>query len=183
MDQQLLMSLLAARNGGVLPNGDDGAIDLAALDPQALLARMSQDNPAMAAILQMMEAQKTAAAREPVVLEGEAVDITASELAQISAQLDAAQAEVRLLRERCDTVAAALGACGLCWGQDSSCRACRGQGGPGHCIPDKELFYEFVVPAVRLMHASRQRANNVATLSSVTNGAQRADATPMHFTS
>jgi hypothetical protein len=175
MDQQLLMSLLAARNGGALPTGPDGAIDPAALDPNAMLQRMGQDNPTVAAILQMMEAQKAAAAaREPAVYEGSVVDVTAQEIEEITAQLEAALTEVKLLRERCDTLAAALGACGLCWGQDLGCRACRGQGAPGRSIPDEQLFCDFVVPAVRLMHASRQRSNNVAP---------RADSTPMHLTS
>jgi hypothetical protein len=167
MDQQILMSLLAARNGGALPAGMD--------DPTATLQQLAQDNPTVAAILQMREAQKAAAAaREPAVLEGSAVDVTAQEIEEISTQLEAALTEVKLLRERCDTLAAALGACGLCWGQDLGCRACRGQGAPGRSIPDEQLFYEFVVPAVRLMHASRQRSNNVAP---------RADSTPMHLTS
>ena len=184
MDQQLLMSLLAMRNGGALPTGADGAIDPSACDPNAMLARMGQGNPTVAAILQMMEARKAAeAAREPVVIEGAVVDVTAAELAEISAQLEAAQAEVRILRARCDTVAAALGACGLCWGQDVSCRACRGHGAPGRSIPDEELFREFVVPAVRLMHASRQRSNNVASRADGTTGAPREDSTPMRFTS
>jgi hypothetical protein len=167
MDQQLLMNLLAARNGGALPTGMD--------DPNAMLQSLAQENPTVAAILQMMEAQKAAAAaREPAVYEGSAMDVTAQEIAGISAQLEAALTEIKLLRERCDTLAAALGACGLCWGQDLSCRACRGQGAPGRSIPDEQLFCEFVVPAVRLMHASRQRSNNVAP---------RADSTPMHLTS
>jgi hypothetical protein len=159
MDQQLLMSLLAARNGGVMPDGAE--------DPQAMLARMAQDNPTVATLLQMMEAQKAAAAaREPLVIEADVEAPTESssdaQLAELAARLDETQAEVRELRERCDTVAAALGACGICWGQDPSCRACRGQGAPGRAIPDKQLFCEFVLPAVRLVHASRQRSNQAS---------------------
>lgn len=160
MDAQMLMTLLAARNGGVMPEGME--------DPQAMLARMAQDNPTVATLLQMMEAQKAAAAaREPLLIEGE-TETAATEspadaqLAELAARLDETQAEVRELRERCDTVAAALGACGICWGQDLSCRACRGQGAPGRAIPDKQLFCEFVMPAVRLVHASRQRSNQAS---------------------
>jgi hypothetical protein len=183
MDPQLLMSLLAMRNGGALPTGADGAIDPSTCDPNALLARMGQENPTVAAILQMMETQKAAAAaREPVVIEGAVVDVTAAELAEITAQLEAARAEVNILRARCDTIAAALGACGLCWGEDVSCRACRGHGAPGRSIPDEELFREFVLPAVRLMHASRQRSNK-ASRADGTTGAPREGSTPMRFTS
>jgi hypothetical protein len=151
MDARLLMNLLTARNGGALPEGAE--------DPQAALARMAHDNPAVATLLQMMEAQKlSAAAREPVVIEGAAEPPAEAQLADLTAQLQESQAELRLLRERCDTVAAALGACGLCWGEDHSCRACRGQGAPGRAIPDEQLFCEIVVPAVRLVHANRQRS-------------------------
>ena len=87
MDPQLLMSLLAMRNGGALPTGADGAIDPSTCDPNAMLAQMGQENPTVAAILQMMEARKAAAAaREPVVIEGSVVDVTAAELAEISAR-------------------------------------------------------------------------------------------------
>jgi len=175
MDPQLLMSLLAARNGGALPEGAE--------DPQAMLARMAQENPTVATMLKMMEAQKAASAREPLVIEADATDAADSQFAELSTRLEEAQAEVRLLRERCDTVAAALGACGICWGHDSSCRACRGQGAPGRAIPDEQLFCEFVVPAVRLMHASRQRSNHVANLAAVPNGASRADSTSQRLTS
>jgi hypothetical protein len=172
MDPQVLMSLLAARNGGALPSGME--------DPQVALARMAQNNPTVAALLQMMEAQKGAAvAHEPIVVEGTAVDVTDNEIGALHAQLEAAYAEVKLLRDRCDTLAAALGACGVCWGQDFSCRACRGHGAPGRMIPDQELFSEFVVPAVRLMHASRQRSNNVGSFTRPS--AVKTDSTPMQL--
>jgi len=169
MDQSMLMSLLAARNGGALPTGPDGAVDFSAINPRDMMQKLSAGNPTVAAIMQMMEAQKAAAAaREPVVVEGVVEDVTTPDLDDLAVQLEVARAEVKLLRERCDTVAAALGACGLCWGQDQSCRACRGHGAPGHCIPDEELFCELVVPAVRLIHASRKRSNNVASIADST---------------
>lgn len=184
MNPQLLMSLLAMRNGGTLPIGADGTIDPSTCDPDAMLAQMGKDNPSVAAILKMMEAQKAAAAtREPVLIEGAVAGVSAEDLTEMSAQLEVVRAEVNTLRARCDAVAAALGACALCWGEDASCRACRGHGAPGHCIPDQELFCEFVVPAVRLMHASRQRSNNVGSRASGTTGTAREDTTPMHFTS
>lgn len=59
--------------------------------------------------------------------------------------------ELRDLRERNDSLAAALGACYLCWGEDSTCSHCRGRGRPGYVTPDKELFIEWVAPAVRTL--------------------------------
>ena len=174
MDPQLLMSMLASRNGGAVPAGADGKVDPAAVD--AYLREAARGNPTVATILQMMEAQKAAAAaREPIVVEGAVEDVTPREILELSAQLEAALLEVKLLRERSDTVAAALGACGICWGEDSACRACRGHGAPGRSIPDEQLFCEYVVPAVRLMHASRQRSNNVASLDRQSNGVPGAE--------
>ena len=185
MDQTMLMSLLAARRGIALPTTPDGSIDPAALDSAALMQRLGQDNPQLAPLLQMMAAQKAnAAGRDPMIIDSIAieVDTVADELAALAAQLEAAHSEVKLLRERCDTIAAALGACALCWGHEPACRACRGLGLPGRSLPDEALFIEFVMPAVRLVRASQQRSQDVAALAPVTYGAARTDATPKRFT-
>ena len=184
MDPSLLMTLLAARNGAALPTTPDGALDPAALDPAQLMQRLGQENPALASIMQMMAAQKeSSAAREPVVLEGSAADMAAEELVALGAQLECAQTEIKLLREKCDTLAAALGACALCWGHDPGCRACRGHGSPGRSLPDDDLFAEYVLPAVRLVHGSRQRSHKVAALVPVTNGGSSTESTPNRLTS
>lgn len=47
-----------------------------------------------------------------------------------------------------DTLAAALGACYLCWGEDSDCEFCGGAGRPGWSEPDAELFASYVAPAL-----------------------------------
>lgn len=185
MDQTMLMSLLAARCGIALPTTADGCIDPAAVDSAALMQRLGQDNPRLAPLLQMIAQKANAVARDPVIVDSTAieVDAIADEQAALAAQLDAAYSEVKLLRERCDTIAAALGACALCWGHDSACRACRGHGLPGRSLPDEALFFEYVMPAVRLVCASRQRSQNVAALASVTHGAPRTDATASRLTS
>lgn len=58
-------------------------------------------------------------------------------------------AELEELRERNDTLASALGACYLCWGEDFECEVCHGRGQPGSLLPDRTLFSELVAPAVR----------------------------------
>ncbi len=63
-------------------------------------------------------------------------------------QVSEALAELALLRERAQELAAALGACPDCWGQDGRCRMCRGQGRPGAVMPDLERFRALVAPAV-----------------------------------
>jgi len=185
MDQAMLVSLLAARCGMTLPTAD-GSVDAAALDPAAMMQRLGQDNPQLAAILQMMAAQRAdTATRDPVVVESTAreMDAVADEVSALAAQVEAAHSEAGLLRERCDALAAALGACALCWGHDPACRACRGHGLPGHSLPDEELFVEHVLPAVRLMRANRQRSQSVAALAPVIPGGPRTEATPKRLTS
>src|SRR5204863_5798 len=43
-------------------------------------------------------------------------------------------------------LAAALGACGLCWGEDEFCPSCRGRGRPGMVRPDPELRARLLGP-------------------------------------
>lgn len=57
--------------------------------------------------------------------------------------------ELDRLRERNAELAAALGACEACWGVDPGCERCRGHGGPGGRAPDRQLFAEYVLPAIR----------------------------------
>lgn len=55
--------------------------------------------------------------------------------------------ELELAQTIGDTLAAALGACYLCWGEDERCEECRGTGSPGSAPPDAQLYERFVVPA------------------------------------
>jgi hypothetical protein len=50
-------------------------------------------------------------------------------------------------------IAAALGACARCWGDDPRCRDCGGAGTSGFFEPDRELFLCYVLPALRRVHA------------------------------
>lgn len=54
-----------------------------------------------------------------------------------------------------DTLALALGACYLCWGDDPECERCCGHGKPGWQDPDQNLFNEYIAPAVRRMEKER----------------------------
>lgn len=64
--------------------------------------------------------------------------------------------ELADLREVNDTLAAALGACHICWGGDPSCAVCAGQGRPGFNRPNARLFTALVVPAVRRVYDERR---------------------------
>src|SRR5437660_1553131 len=69
-------------------------------------------------------------------------------------------AKLKELSGRCDDLASALGACPLCWGKDPECRACRGRGHPGFSVPERNLFVEFVLPAVRMLEAQEAKNNS-----------------------
>lgn len=202
MDKTLLMSLLAAQCGARSPGTQDflaraAAAGASAFDPQELMSRLGQDNPTVAAMMQMMAGQKTPAQTQEPVAEAAADGLTADEIEELRSwleasnneasalreQLQTALGELKILRERSDLLALALGACCLCWGQDPACRACRGNGHPGKSVPDEDLFSEYVLPAVQLMRASRQRSSVVTVLPNGANRAPGADSTPMRHTS
>ncbi len=187
MQSAMLLELLAARQGGSMnPALQDMLARLRAgggtsggRTVQDLLAQVSQSNPALSSILQQMNASPESqgavidaetievdttarrSARQDYYRDAEtSVDTEASAipmLEEIRAQADAAAAELAVYRERLDRCAAALGACGLCWGCDPSCRACRGRGRPGFALPDDMLFEEMIVPVIRLVRANRAK--------------------------
>jgi hypothetical protein len=80
-----------------------------------------------------------------------------SAISQLKEYAKSLLSEVQALRDRADQLAAALGACCLCWGQDVSCRICRGRGAPGFALPDEALFEYYVLPAVVLLRGRKPR--------------------------
>ena len=65
------------------------------------------------------------------------------------AQSRLVEAEAEALRERNDILAAAVGACHLCWGEDAGCRGCHGRGSPGARRPERVAFRRYITPALR----------------------------------
>jgi hypothetical protein len=57
--------------------------------------------------------------------------------------------ENRLLQERINILAAALGACSNCFGTISTCTYCQGHGSVGSQYPVKEAFTLYVLPVVQ----------------------------------
>lgn len=56
--------------------------------------------------------------------------------------------EIEALRQRLGYVAAALGRCDACWGEDPLCPSCRGKGSSGFFWPDRLGYEDLVAPAV-----------------------------------
>ena len=122
-----------------------------ALDPAAMMQEFAAGDPRMAALLEMMQAQRAQPSNDV-----EAPDERDDLIAELSARLDAAEARLtkmtRIARQlheagrdgsqRLSRLAAALGACGLCWGDDPGCLGCRGRGRPGMVRPDPQIRAE-----------------------------------------
>ena len=119
-----------------------------AADPQAMLRELAESDPRMALMLQFLNPPRAA-----VVEDDPELDERNAVIEDLSARLDAA--EVKLARvtdiarrlhgahqasaRRLSELAAALGACGLCWGEDQSCPGCHGRGRAGMVRPDEAL--------------------------------------------
>jgi hypothetical protein len=80
-----------------------------------------------------------------------------SGIIELRAQAESMFAELQHLRDIISDLAAALGACPMCWGEDTDCRSCHGRGEAGFSAPDPELFLKYVVPAARMWRLLRPR--------------------------
>jgi hypothetical protein len=148
-----MLDQFAAAAGQPIPTNAPGAPT-----PEALLGDMVQKNPKLAWLMQMMSAgsQRVAVAESAAAEERQAEfealadqlqqsEIRAAKLQRIARRL---QSELEEAQERLADLAAAFGACGLCFGQDNGCRSCRGRGKLGMFAADPELRRRFVAEAI-----------------------------------
>jgi hypothetical protein len=187
---QLLMQMIAARTSGNsamanilnrMQSGDTGT----GVDIQEILQQHAATNPTIALLAKQLAEQKARQVdvidvspfeeqEESIETEEGNQEPSSDDAIELRGRLDAVTVENQVLRNRNDALAAAVGACCLCWGQDLNCRSCRGRGGPGFCMPDEALFEEFVLPAIRTLRA--QRAMFAGDSSSSRSQADRANA-------
>jgi hypothetical protein len=149
------------------------------LDIQELLAQQSKTNPAAGLLAKRLAELKAngSSGQSPTVIDVDAVkekpasadqpsresqEDSAAALRELREHVENMLAEIKLLRDRNDVFAAAVGACCLCWGENLECRSCRGRGGAGFCIPDESLFKEFVLPAIQTLRAQRTKITNAS---------------------
>lgn len=116
-------------------------------DPAQLMHDLASGDPRMQILMQMLQSQQQPSNDDNVPDERDAL------IAELSGRLDAAETRLtkmtgiarqlheagRIAARRLTDLAAALGACGLCWGEDPSCRGCRGRGRPGMVRPDQAM--------------------------------------------
>jgi hypothetical protein len=121
-----------------------------------VLAGIVQNNPSLAWLPQLMAMRQQ---REPDQTQapGEIDELRAAlrqwqlRAEKMYRRARALEAELAETQDRMSDIAAALGACGLCWGEDVACPSCRGRGKPGHFMaraPAPQLTQPASVAAV-----------------------------------
>jgi hypothetical protein len=65
-----------------------------------------------------------------------------------------------MLLGQIDEMANATGACPECWGEDGSCKYCRGRGKPGYYLPDPQLFEVYIKPVIQKLKENKPPVNN-----------------------
>jgi hypothetical protein len=121
-----------------LPFAPDAAANGApSLD--GMLAGLVQNNPSLAWLPQLMAMrQQRELDQAPASSEIDELRVALRQW-QLRAEkmyrrARALEAELAETQDRLSDIAAALGACGLCWGEDETCPSCRGHGKPGHFV-------------------------------------------------
>ncbi len=167
--QTLLSGMGAGASGGALPS------------TQELLSRLESTDPTVGLLAKYLAARQvseseSSSEEEAIEVEGEAVytaevqsvaveqfERLAQVVQRLGGHVTKLRAELDQLREVNDALAAALGACYLCWGKDAGCPVCHGTGHPGTAMPDKRLFAQFVVPTLRTLQEQKEVNRNTST--------------------
>jgi hypothetical protein len=169
------------------------AISSGDADPVSLLLSQlggqAQDDPRMALFMQLLQQRRSAPAPEPkqddedTLLAAHQAELAQRERArhmrELSDTVKSVYAELQILRKRNDALAAALGACFLCFGSDPICEKCGGRGSPGSRPPEPAAYREYVLPALRRVRmiqsmAARRAPPNIGSVA----GAAHPDAGP-----
>jgi hypothetical protein len=151
----LLQAMLAGGEGA--PTMDD------------LVSQMAESDPNVAMFLQYMAKQNAEAEAQdeeddeetdPSIidasyhyLDDERSRQTAEAFQELRQRVEALYVELQDLRGRNRDFAAALGACARCWGSDTSCPICAGEGAPGGAPLDAYLYRRLIAPATRRLNS------------------------------
>jgi hypothetical protein len=168
----LLLQILATRANGnpalaellarvQTSSGTDSSVDI-----RELLLKQTEGNPLLALFSKRCAEPPVSLSSAPTVIDVEptpqkqragqmAGDAAAASAGDVGEAAESLTLALNVLQQRNDLLAAALGACCSCWGQDPQCRLCRGRGRPGFAIPDEQLFREFVLPSIQMLRAQK----------------------------
>ncbi|MEN0047880.1 MAG: hypothetical protein AAF806_12535 [Bacteroidota bacterium] len=67
---------------------------------------------------------------------------------RLQSKLSSLVEEFQMVDTLLDELAGSLGACPSCWGSDTDCGYCHGEGKPSSYTPDKKLFRTYVLPVL-----------------------------------
>jgi hypothetical protein len=119
-------------------------------DVGALMSAAGHSDPALGAVLSALAQQRNAAA-ERQAEEGDDGDGSESALSNLQARFEHLRevarrmdVELRALRRRNTHLAAALGACPHCWGENPDCNTCAGEGLPGSAPPHRGHWQHYL---------------------------------------
>jgi hypothetical protein len=124
------------------------------------LQQIAQNDPRLAPLIQHLQERLTAQHPEPAPAETneppQDQDFEATQAARLAKRNKELKRmarsmfdEIQALRARNDMLAAALGACHLCWGEDSECPYCAGAGKVGAYVISLRTFDQVVGPALQ----------------------------------
>jgi hypothetical protein len=65
-----------------------------------------------------------------------------------------------MLLGQIEEMANATGACPECWGEDVTCKYCRGRGKPGYYLPDPQLFDTYIKPVIQKLNDNKPTVNH-----------------------
>ena len=158
------------------------------------LGGAAADDPRIGLLTQLLEQRMTpaepaptdagmqAAADHPYAEPGRAVQEErerARRLRELNDTVRKVYAELKALRERNDALAAALGACFLCFGADPLCEECGGLGAPGSRAPEPAAYREYVLPALLRIRKIQSMRNAQGVETSRSSAGQRPVASAM----
>ena len=129
-------------------------------------ALAQHEDPRVRMIAEWTAQQRAAAAEQTIDVEPVRISHGKPEKERMVRKIRALARKLDAQREIGDTLAAALGACYLCWGEDPDCGLCQGEGAPSWKDPDPDLFRLYVLPAVK-----RYRQNRGSNLARQTGAA------------
>ncbi len=123
-----------------------------------MLDNLGIDDPRLRLFAEMMGKQSTTSSAEASLEAKLARKKQAlARIERLSQENQELREENQWLRERLEFLAASLGACPDCWGEDQSCSICQGRGAPGSFIPDRDAFAAYVLPAARTIQRYTHR--------------------------
>jgi len=141
-------------------------------DPMSLLLSQLQtqgsSNPTSALLATLLQMRKPTEAGCPPAedpdqaeREAQAQQERERSFQELNGTVSRLYGELDVLRKRNDELAAAIGACFLCFGSDPLCPECVGRGRPGSKLPDVSAYRKYVLPAIHRAQSGRATRNGV----------------------